>query len=272
MGANQSKFSSFFSRKLQVFEKNNFFLLRKQFLERAFIEALRRLLVSYKEEQKNFHLNWGITLDSSIDQIYSVRAEVVEFLHLLKTETILSKLSQNQIFRLVLEKCHGDSTFTLNFFSKFKISRWSHENVEIFFRYMSDVLMDIFEKVFDSNVLRPNLLNLEEFHKHFDVRLELEDHDNYNANIQTITLKEMLTNTFEKIFIHCHYPKERNLQNDPSYLSASNGTKFLVPSWFSRQLDQFWIDNLLICGIIATSKKYSHDELVAWADRTKRLE
>jgi len=260
--------SNSFQKALAGFVKNNFFLKREQFIERAFIEALRRLRLSCKTE--NFANNWLTILDSSIEQIFSVRAEVEQCLDLLKKEQSIHKLNQNRIFSLVMDRCRGDPTFSLSCWDS-KTSSWSDQNVETFFRFFSDVLMELFLGLFDGSVIYPDLLDLREFHMHFPVRLEIEGNHEHNALTQKITLVQMLQTTVESVCIRYHYPKESEMQ-DSSYLTASNGTKAYVRSWFVRNLDQYWIDLLLICGSHAVSKQFSHEALVEWRTTGKKIE
>jgi hypothetical protein len=262
--------SNSFQRALADFVTNNFFLKREQFIERAFLEAFHRLHLSYQTDRKNFAKKWVESLEESINQIYSVRAEVEQSLDLLKKEQSNRKLYQNRIFGLVMDKCHGDLTFSLSCWDS-KTSSWSNQKIQTFFRFFSDVLMELFLSLFDGSVMRPNLLNLPEFHRHFDVRMEIEGNNEYNACTQKTTLIQMLLTTIESTCIRYHYPKESEMQ-DSSYLSATNGTRVYVRNWFVRELDQYWIDLLLICGSNAVSKQFSHEALVEWRTTGKRIE
>lgn len=262
--------SNSFQRTLEHFSRNNFFLKREQFIERAFIEALRRLCLSCKTDPKNFANNWVTNLISSIEEIYSVRTEVEKSFDLLKKEQSIRKLNQNRILSLVMDRCRGNPSFSLSCWDS-KTSSWSDQNVETFFRFFSDVLMELFLGLFDGSVMRPDLLDLPEFHRHFDVRMEIKGNHEYNASMQKTILIQMLQTTIESTCIRYHYPKESEMQ-DSSYLSATNGIRVYVRSWFVRNLDRYWIDLLLICGSNAESKQFSHEALVEWRTTGKRIE
>ena len=262
--------SNSFQSALAQFATKNFFLKREQFIERAFIQAFHRLHLSYQTDRNNFAKNWVESLEKSIDHIYSVRAEVEQSLDLLKKEQSIQKLYQNRIFGLVMDKCRGDPTFSLSCWD-ITTSSWSEQNVQIFFRFFSDVLMELFLDLFDGSVMRPELLNLPEFHRHFDVRMEIGGAYEYNHRCQKSTLIQMLMTTIESIYIRYHYPNQSEMQ-DSSYLSATNGTRVYVRNWFVRTLDQYWIDLLLICGSNAVSKQFSHEALVEWRTKGKRIE
>ena len=249
--------SDSFQKSLARFVTNNLFLKREQFIERAFIEALHRLLLFKKSNPDTFANSWLTNIASSIDQIYSFRAKVEQLLDLLEKERRIKKLNENPIFSLVMDRCRGDPRFSLSCWDS-KTSSWSNQKIYTFFIYFNDVL-----GLFDGKVMRPDLLDLPEFHKHFDVGKEIEGDHEYNALKQKTMLIQMLKYTVEMSMIHYHYPKESEME-DSSYLSASNGTKVYVTNWFVRKLDQYWIDLLLICGSNAVSKEFSHEALVEW--------
>jgi len=254
--------STNFQRALVVFVTRNFFLKREQFIERAFIEAFRRLHLSYQTDRNNYSKNWETNLKDSINQIYSVRTEVEQSFDLMKTEPKLCKLYQNRIFSLVMDRCRGDPTFLLSCWD-ISTSSWSEQNVQIFFSFFSDILMELFLSLFDGSVMRLNLLDIQEFHRHFDVRLEIEGNHEYNALTQKTTLIQMLVTTLESTMIRYHSPKEAEMR-DSSYLSATNGTRVYVYKWFVRKLDQYWIDLLLICGSNAEPEQFIDKALVEW--------
>jgi hypothetical protein len=169
-----------------------------------------------------------------------------------------------------MNKCRSDPTFSLSCWDS-KTSSWSDQKVETFFRFFSDVLMELFLGLFDGSVMRPDLLDLQEFHRHFDVGMEIKGKHEYNASMQKTILIQMLKTTIESTCIRYHYPKKCEMQ-DSSYLSATNGTKVYVRNWFVRNLDQYWIDLLLICGSNAESKQFSNEALVEWCTTGKRIE
>jgi hypothetical protein len=189
----------------------------------------------------------------------------------LKQERRLRILSENRIFRMVMEKCRGDPTFSLSCWDS-KTSSWSEQNVNTFFIFFSEVLMNLFLDLFDGSVMRPNLLNLKEFRRHYDVRMEIEDKDEYNAATQKSTLKQMLEATLERVYIRYHYPPLVAESQENSYLFATNGTKVSVAIWFVRELDPYWINLLLKCGSNAVSNRFSHEALVAWSTKGIRIE
>jgi hypothetical protein len=169
-----------------------------------------------------------------------------------------------------MDRCRGDPTFSLSCWD-FKTLSWSDQNVQTFFSFLSNILMELFLGLFDGRVMRPNLLDLPEFHRHFDVRMEIEGNHDYNARRQKIILIQMLQATIESTMIRYHHPKECEMQHS-SYLSATNGTRVYVYKWFVRELDQYWIDLLLICGSNAVSHQFSHEDLVQWRTTGKRIE
>jgi hypothetical protein len=259
-----------FQTALKKFATNNFFLERSIFLERTFIEALRRLFGHYRANKSNYAKTWHLAVEQSIDQIYEKHDQVEELLALLSSESCLRKLNENELFRLVMEKCHGDPTFSDSCWY-YKTSNCSQRNVETFFRVFSDLLQETFLDLFDNSVMRPELLNLEEFHRHFDLRLEIEGNREYNSNYQKSMLVQMLKTTIELTMIQYHYRNENEMKT-PSYLTASNGTIVYVSNLFVRDLDKHWVNLLLICGSNAESQTLTHEALVKWRTTGKRIE
>ena len=260
-----------FQSALERFATKNFFLERRQWLERTFIEALNRLLLHYFANKANYAKNWQESVKQSLDQIYKERDQVEELLELLKSELRLRKLIKNKLFNLVMEKCHVDPTFSRSCWD-YETSDWSQENVETFFRIFSDLLQETFLKLFDNSVMRPELLNLEEFHRHFDLRLEIEGRHEYNSNSQKSVLFQILEAIIERTMIQYHYRNEYDEMKTSHYLSASNGTMVYVSNLFVRDLDKHWVNLLLICGSNAESQTLTHEALVKWRTTGKRLE
>jgi len=260
-----------FQSALERFATKNFFLERKQFLERTFIEALNRLLGHYRANKANYAKTWQSAVKQSLDQIYKERDQVEVLLALLSSESRLQILNKNHIFRLVMEKCHGDPRFSCSCWD-YETSDWSQENVETFFRNFADLLQETFLKLFDNSVMRPDLLNLEEFHRHFDPRLEIEGRHEYNSNSQKSVLFQILEVTIERTMIQYHYRNEYDDMKSSHYLSASNGTMVYVSNLFVRGLDQHWVNLLLICGSNAESQTLTHEALVKWRTTGKKIE
>ena len=238
-------------------------------MERTFIEALNRLLRHYFANKANYAKNWQESVKQSLDQIYKERDQVEELLEMLKSESRLRKLIKNKLFSLVMEKCRGDHTFSLSCFA-YTTSNWSEENVETFFRFFSDLLQETFLKLFDNSVMRPELLNLEEFHRHFDLRIE--GRREYDSNHQKSGLFQLLEAIIERTMIQYHYRNECDDMKSSHYLSASNGTMVYVSNLFVRGLDQHWVNLLLICGSNAESQTLTHEALVKWRTTGKRIE
>jgi hypothetical protein len=244
-------------------------LERKQFLERTFIEALRRLFGHYRANKSNYAKTWMGYLRESLVQIYDKRVQVEKLLALLSSESYLQILNENELFRLVMEKCHSDPRFSCSCWD-FKTSDWSDQNVESFFRNFAEVLQITFLDIFDNSVMRPDLLNLEKFHSYFPVEHEREGNLEYNSTSQRSVLIQMLEVTIERVMIFYHYPRE-NASDDTSYLTASNGTRVFVSTFFVRNLDQFWVDLILICGSHAESEHFCHETLLRWYITGERI-
>jgi hypothetical protein len=257
MGSSQS---TAFQTSLEKFAKKLFFLERKQWLERTFLECFRRLLVHYRANKAKYAKTWQSALETSLDLIYNKRAQVEELLALLKSESRLQKLNKNELFKLVMEKCHSDPTFSSSCWDN-NTSDWSEEKVETFFRKFSDLLEKIFLDLFDNTVLRPDLLDLGMFHSKFPRAYEIDGNFEYNARYQKSVLFVIVEEAIEYVMADYHYSRDPK-RDSPNYLTASNGVRVKVRNFFVRTLDQFWVDLLLILGSNAESNHNSHEFLL----------
>jgi len=263
MGNTQST-SFFFQRALESFILSNPFLQKKEFTRRAFIAALIYLFHLSKSTPESYKRDWEKRLGDFVKHIYDVRAEVETFLKLLKTQAKLTKLFQNRIFSLIMDRCRDNPTFSLSCWDS-KTSSWSHQNVDIFFRSFSYVLINvIFPDFFDGSVALPHLFVPEIFDDNFYIKHEDQHDEEYKFDDQRLTLISMIQTTIESIIARLDFPEER--KQSSSFLSASNGEKIYVYKWFVRELEQHWIDLLLDCSRNALPITFNKEALRKWGN------
>jgi hypothetical protein len=163
MGAGQF---SFFQQRLRGFvalKEPTFF--QKEFLEKSFIEALKRLHAFCIKSPEAYKTGWKKHLEDSIKDIRKYRKEFLDFFMLLRKQKNVFTLNKNPIFELVLSKCRENPQFSFSCMD-WNTSNWSEQKVNIFFNCVLEVLFQIDKEILKlENIYIPDLLDSDVFHQ-----------------------------------------------------------------------------------------------------------
>jgi hypothetical protein len=226
MGAGQF---SFFQQRLKDFvESNERTFYQKEFLEKSFIEALRRLYAFCIKSPEEYKTGWKKHLKDSIKDIRKYRKEFLDFFMLLKTQTSVFTLNKNPIFQLVLSKCREDIQFSFSCMD-WSTSNWSEQNVNIFFDCVLDVLFQKSNQILNwSNIWIPDLLDSDFFHR------KLLEGSSPNTEVfdQEYPLIFLLEVTIGDSYAY---------QSQSRSLFTKDGIPVDVKPWFHKDLNEEWI-------------------------------